>query len=70
MFGVLKLYYQTVMVFANITSPKGRIALQVAREITSCDGKQVKPISRVKDTLSLASSMCPVSLLFIPFCGS
>ena len=46
------------MVFANITSPKGRIALQVARKITSCDGKQVKPISRVKDTFYLLRVQC------------
>ena len=32
MFGMLKIYLQTVMEIANFTSPKSRIALQVARK--------------------------------------
>ena len=39
MFGMLKIYKQTVigLVFTNFTSPKSRIALQVARKIAQCD---------------------------------
>ena len=38
-FGMLKIYQQTLMqlVFANFTYSKGRIALQIARKIASCD---------------------------------
>ena len=38
MFGMLKIYWQTVIehVFANITSPKSRVALQFARKIAPC----------------------------------
>ena len=39
MFGVLKFFSKLwlKLVFANFTSTKGRIALQVARKIASCD---------------------------------